>query len=43
MIEPTKEFGFSFLEIIQEFTGVPYSVKELKLVPRLWAPLAGKH
>ena len=35
MIEPTKEFGFSFLEIIQDFTGVPYSVKELQLAPPL--------
>lgn len=32
VIEPTAEDGFLFLEIIQEFTGVPYGRAELELV-----------
>lgn len=32
VIEPTAEDGFRFLEIIQEFTGVPYGRAELELV-----------
>lgn len=36
MLEPTREFGFSALEKIQAFTGVPYTVAELQLVYRLY-------
>jgi hypothetical protein len=32
MMEPTVEFGFSFLNELQKFTGVPYTTKELELV-----------
>lgn len=32
MIEPTVEYRFKFLEIVQKFTGVPYGVAELELV-----------
>jgi hypothetical protein len=32
MMEPTVEFGFSFLSELQKFTGVPYSTKELELI-----------
>ena len=32
MIEPTDEFGFQFLESIQNFSGVTYGVEELELV-----------
>lgn len=32
MMEPTVEFGFSFLNELQKFTGVPYSIKELELI-----------
>jgi hypothetical protein len=32
MLEPTVEFGFSFLEMIQSFTGVSYSVDDLRYV-----------
>lgn len=32
MIEPTVEYKFKFLEIVQKFTGVPYGVAELELV-----------
>uniref|UniRef100_UPI0040473407 hypothetical protein n=1 Tax=Algoriphagus sp. TaxID=1872435 RepID=UPI0040473407 len=32
MMEPTFEFGFSFLNELQVFTGVPYSEKELELI-----------
>jgi glycoprotein endo-alpha-1,2-mannosidase len=34
VIEPTIEDGFSFLETIQEFTGVSYTKTELELVHR---------
>ncbi len=36
MLEPTEEFGFSFLNKVQVFTGVPYGVPELTLVHRLY-------
>jgi hypothetical protein len=36
MFEPTVETGFSYLERIQEYTGVPYSGAELQLVYRLY-------
>ena len=42
MIEPTREFNFRFLELIQQFTGVPYSKKELELVYR-WYLLRKKY
>lgn len=32
MIEPTDEFQFLFLEIIQEFSGVKYGVEELQTI-----------
>ncbi|MFH6984893.1 glycoside hydrolase family 71/99-like protein [Marinoscillum sp. 108] len=32
MIEPTQEYEFLFLELIQEFSGVPYTKAELELV-----------
>ncbi len=32
IIEPTVEFGFSFLETVQDFTGVNYDVEELQLI-----------
>lgn len=32
MLEPTDEFQFRFLEIIQQFAGVPYTKKELELI-----------
>jgi glycoprotein endo-alpha-1,2-mannosidase len=34
VIEPTVEDGFSFLETIQQFTGVAYTVTELELIHR---------
>ncbi|AWG21571.1 hypothetical protein FFWV33_08520 [Flavobacterium faecale] len=36
MIEPTKEFGYSSLETIQEFTGVPYGKSELEIPYKLY-------
>lgn len=36
MIEPTLEFGFTFLERLQEFTGVAYTRNELQLIYRLF-------
>lgn len=36
MIEPTLEFGFTFLEQLQSFTGVAYSKNELELIHRLF-------
>lgn len=32
MMEPTVEFGFTFLNELQKFTGVPYTTKELELI-----------
>ncbi len=32
MIEPTDEFGFTFLEAVQDFSGVPYSKTELERI-----------
>jgi hypothetical protein len=32
MLEPTQEFGFSFLTELQQYTGSPYTVKELELI-----------
>jgi glycoprotein endo-alpha-1,2-mannosidase len=36
MIEPTLEFGYTFLEQIQEFTGVAYDQQDLELVHRYY-------
>lgn len=36
MIEPTKEYGYSSLESIQKYTGVPYGVNELKIPYKLY-------
>jgi hypothetical protein len=36
MIEPTDEFGFSFLQLVQQFCGVSYSQKELEHVYQLY-------
>lgn len=42
MLEPTLEFEYSFLEQIQEFTGVPYGRDELELITKLYQ-LRKKH
>ena len=36
MMEPTVEFGFSFLNELQKFTGSPYTTKELKLIHKYY-------
>jgi hypothetical protein len=36
MFEPTLEFGYSFLETIQKFTGVTYDKPDLELVLRIY-------
>ena len=36
MIEPTDEFGFSFLELVQQFCGVTFTVDDLMLVYHLY-------
>jgi len=36
MLEPTVEFGFSYLRQLQQFTGVTYGQAELDLVYRLY-------
>lgn len=36
MIEPTQEFGFTFLQILQEYTGVPFSVYDLQIALDLY-------
>lgn len=36
MIEPTREFGFAFLEEIQKFTGVEYGLDELEMIHELY-------
>jgi hypothetical protein len=36
MFEPTVETGFSYLEQVQDFTGVPYGKAELELIYRLY-------
>lgn len=35
-LEPTVEFGFSFLETIQQFSGVAYNLSDLELVHQLY-------
>ena len=42
MIEPTNEFGFSYLEEIQSYTGVSYNFDDLQLPYRLYL-LRKKH
>jgi hypothetical protein len=32
MIEPTLDFNFTFLQTIQQYTGVTYTYTELKLI-----------
>ena len=41
IIEPTEEFEYKYLEILQQFTGVDYDVAALKLVYR-WYQIAKK-
>lgn len=36
MIEPTYKFGYTFLEKLQDFTGVSYSKRELESIKRLY-------
>ncbi len=36
MIEPTEEFGYSMLETVQKFTGVPYNGDDLKMAYELY-------
>ncbi len=36
MIEPTEEFGYGQLEVVQRFTGVTYTTSELDVVTRLY-------
>lgn len=42
MIEPTLDFSFSFLQTIQQYTGVSYSVTELQLIYK-WYTLRKKY
>lgn len=42
MIEPTLEFNFSFLETIQQYTGVAYTKTELELIYK-WYTLRKKY
>jgi hypothetical protein len=42
MIEPTLDFNFSFLQTIQQYTGVTYSVTELQLIYK-WYTLRKKY
>jgi hypothetical protein len=42
MIEPTQEFNFSFLETIQQYTGVKYTQTELELIYK-WYTLRKKN
>lgn len=36
IIEPTKEFGFDYLIMLQEYTGVPYDEEDLATAARLY-------
>jgi hypothetical protein len=36
VIEPTVEFGFRFLELVQQFTGVSYPVTDLQMIYDLY-------
>jgi hypothetical protein len=42
MIEPTDDFGFTFLQAIQQYTGVKYTVTELQLIYK-WYTLRVKY
>ena len=42
MIEPTLDFNFTFLQTIQQYTGVSYTVTELQLIYR-WYTLRKKY
>jgi hypothetical protein len=42
MIEPTLDFNFTFLQTIQQYTGVPYTVTELQLIYK-WYTLRKKY
>jgi len=42
MIEPTLDFNFSFLQAIQQYTGVKYTVTELQLIYQ-WYTLRKKY
>jgi hypothetical protein len=37
MIEPTEEFGYSFLKLVQQFCGLSYTEQELELVHQLYS------
>lgn len=36
MIEPTEEFGYTYLEKLQNFSGAPYTAHELENITRLY-------
>ncbi|WP_103071955.1 glycoside hydrolase family 71/99-like protein [Aquimarina sediminis] len=36
MIEPTQEFGFTYLEYLQEYTGVPHTTQDLQVALDLY-------
>ena len=36
MLEPTIEYGFSFLEKVQQFTGVTYNKADLELILQMY-------
>ncbi len=42
MIEPTLEFNFRFLETVQRYSGVPYTIAELRLIYQ-WYILCKKY
>jgi hypothetical protein len=42
MIEPTLDFNFTFLQAIQQYTGVSYTVTELQLIYK-WYTLRKKY
>jgi hypothetical protein len=42
MIEPTLDYNFSFLQTIQQYTGVSYTVTELQLIYQ-WYTLRKKY
>ena len=42
MIEPTTQFNYSFLQAIQQYTGVPYALTELELIFK-WFTLKKKY
>ncbi|KAA1247942.1 glycoside hydrolase family 71/99-like protein [Aquimarina sp. RZ0] len=36
MIEPTKEFGFTYLQLLQQYTGVKFTPNDLKVALKLY-------